>query len=101
MYERILVPTDGSEGATAAVDHAIGVARRYDAALHTIYIVETEVGPDAEMVGVFEAFEQAGQQAVDEVIAKAESADIEVVDGQSLAAILVETGLYRALPGGD
>jgi len=32
---------------------------------------------------------------------KAESADVEVFDGQSLAAALLETGFYRSLPGGD
>ncbi|MFB6084136.1 MAG: universal stress protein [Halorientalis sp.] len=40
MYESILVPTDGSDTAQAAVDHAIDHAKQYDAALHTLYVVE-------------------------------------------------------------
>ncbi|PSP60374.1 universal stress protein, partial [Halobacteriales archaeon QH_7_66_37] len=30
MYERILVPTDGSDVAQSAVDHAIDLATKYD-----------------------------------------------------------------------
>ena len=42
MYERILVPTDGSDVAEAAVDHAIDLAMKYDAELHALYIVDTD-----------------------------------------------------------
>jgi len=42
MYERILVPTDGSDVAKAAVDHAIDLAMKYDAEVHTLYIVDTD-----------------------------------------------------------
>ena len=40
MYDRILCPTDGSAGATSALDRAIDLAVRYDAALHVLYVVE-------------------------------------------------------------
>jgi len=81
MYERILVPTDGSEGATMAVDHAIEFAKRFDAALHTLFVVETEVGSDAAIAGAYEAFEAAGQDAVDDVIERAEAASIGTIEG--------------------
>ncbi|THE64311.1 universal stress protein [Salinadaptatus halalkaliphilus] len=41
MYETILVPTDGSASADRAVDHALTIADRYDAAVHAMYCVET------------------------------------------------------------
>jgi nucleotide-binding universal stress UspA family protein len=39
-YERILVPTDGSEHAAAAIDHALSIARTYDASVHTLFVVD-------------------------------------------------------------
>lgn len=41
MYERILVPTDGSDAAVAAVDTAIALARRFDAEVHGIHVVDS------------------------------------------------------------
>ena len=40
MYGDILIPTDGSETANAAVDHAIDHAQRHDARLHALYVVD-------------------------------------------------------------
>ena len=40
MYNRILVPTDGSEVAKSAVMVATELARQLDAALHAVYVVE-------------------------------------------------------------
>lgn len=42
MYERILIPTDGSEVAESAVDHAVDLAEKYDAELHALYVADTE-----------------------------------------------------------
>ncbi len=39
MYDKILIPTDGTEGTRGAVEHAIDLATVYDAALHTIYVI--------------------------------------------------------------
>jgi len=42
MYEHILVPTDGSETAELAVDEALAIAERFDADVHTLYVVDTD-----------------------------------------------------------
>src|SRR6056297_99788 len=42
MYENILIPTDGSETAKAAVDHAVDHAQRYGARLHALYVVDID-----------------------------------------------------------
>ena len=48
MYERILVPTDGSDVAEAAVDHALDIARKYDAEIHALFVADTDaIGPIA------------------------------------------------------
>ncbi len=41
MYDTILVPTDGSDPANRAVEHAMTLADRYDATIHAMYCVET------------------------------------------------------------
>lgn len=42
MYERILIPTDGSDVAEVAVEHAVDLANKYDADLHALYVADTE-----------------------------------------------------------
>lgn len=42
MYERILVPTDGSDVAEAAVDQAIDIAEKYGAEVHALYVADTD-----------------------------------------------------------
>jgi len=79
MYERILVPTDGSKEAGSAVDHATDIARTYDAALHTIYAVNTSV--DTTTPGTLDALKEAGETAVDEVVQRAEAAGVGTVEG--------------------
>ncbi|QIB74761.1 universal stress protein [Halogeometricum borinquense] len=44
MYERILVPTDGSDLSSAAARHAFDLAQQYDATVHALYVVETDTG---------------------------------------------------------
>ena len=42
MYERILVPTDGSDVAEVAVGHAVDLAERYGATIHALYVVDID-----------------------------------------------------------
>ncbi|MXR51074.1 universal stress protein [Halovenus sp. WSH3] len=42
MYDRILVPTDGSDVAEAAVDQAIDLAEKYGAEIHALYVADTD-----------------------------------------------------------
>lgn len=42
MYERILVPTDGSNVAEVAVDHAVDLAEKYGAEVHALFIADVD-----------------------------------------------------------
>lgn len=42
MYERILIPTDGSKVAEAAVDQAIDIAEKYGAEVHALFIADID-----------------------------------------------------------
>jgi len=81
MYEQILLPTDGSEGTRGAVEHAINLATTYDATLHTIYVVDTNVGIDASVPGTLDTLEEAGENAIDDVIQQAEAAGVKTTEG--------------------
>ena len=41
LYDRILVPTDGSDGVERAVAHAIDLAKVHGATLHAVYVVNS------------------------------------------------------------
>lgn len=86
MYDRILLPTDGSEGVDRAIDHAIDAADRYNATLHVLYVVDSAVinaYSGDEFVdgseGASETLEERGQTALSAVATHAESAGVETV----------------------
>lgn len=43
-YDRILIPTDGSPAATAAVEHGISIAERLGASVRVLCVIEGETG---------------------------------------------------------
>ncbi|MDS0281375.1 universal stress protein [Haloarcula onubensis] len=45
MYQNVLFPTDGSDGADAALAHAVDIARQYDATLHVLFVAKDDFGP--------------------------------------------------------
>lgn len=83
MHERVLLPTDGSETADRAVDQAIDLANKYDAAFHALYVVdETEPvlnvrGSDAS----FDRLEEEGEDVVGDATDRAQQASISSVTG--------------------
>lgn len=80
MYERILVPTDGSDPVQAAIERAINLALTYDASLHTVYVVDTAIGAGAG-AGPLTAIEETGEAAIKDVMGQAEVADLGTVEG--------------------
>lgn len=84
MYDRILLPTDGSDGVDQATEHAIEAAKRYDAELHVLYVVDSAVVnaySGDEFVHEFEGAEQTLEdQGLEAVSAVAERAEADGVD---------------------
>lgn len=79
MYDRVLFPTDGSDGAEVATDHALELAKRYDAPLHVVNVVDVRVaqGTDAYTGPALEMVQAQGETAVNDVVERAEAAGIE------------------------
>lgn len=79
MYERILLPTDGSENAERAIEQAIGLATTYDASLHLLYVVDVNhMSSDTAENLMHDKLEQTGHAAVDEIADRAQQAGITV-----------------------
>ncbi|MFB6301324.1 MAG: universal stress protein [Haloferacaceae archaeon] len=83
MYETVLVPTDGSEGAAAAVERAVDLARTYGATLHALYVVDVRMSPvttDMDHDTVVELVEESGEPPTRTVIERAEAAGVPAVE---------------------
>ncbi|MCL7416592.1 MAG: universal stress protein [Halalkalicoccus sp.] len=83
-YARVLLPTDGSENATAAARHGAAIARGYGAAVDVLNVVDLQAsgglfsagGLEREFV---ERLESRGNEAVEDIAGElAETAGIEV-----------------------
>lgn len=95
-YDRVLVTTDGSDHAGAAVDHAVAVADRFDATLHALSVVDISAlasgSPTVAPTRLLEQFQERGEAATDEIAERAEAAGVaavtEVIEGFPGSAIL-------------
>lgn len=76
MYNDILVPTDGSQGATAALKHGIEIASEWEAKLHAVYVVDTRVARSGPLL---ERLREEGREAVRDVEVAGTQAGLTVV----------------------
>jgi nucleotide-binding universal stress UspA family protein len=70
MFDTIVVATDGSDSVGRAVNVAIDVAARFDAAVHALYVVdasEIESSPDEVRDDLRSALGERGRSALDGV----------------------------------
>ncbi|MFB6122594.1 MAG: universal stress protein [Haloferacaceae archaeon] len=81
MYDDILVPTDGSDCSQRAVEEAVRLATAFDAALHTLYVVDSELtGSEGGGAVVFDELEAEGRRILDDVVDRAEDAGVDTVE---------------------
>lgn len=80
MTDRILVPTDGSDGATAALEHASSLAADRDATVHLLTVVDTNGdGPTADE-SVRAVFERRGREIVADAADRASEQGVATVE---------------------
>ena len=82
MYERVLVPTDGSAGVQETLDHGLDLAERHDATVHTLYVVDRRqyIGAEDSVQADRRAtLEAEGQTAVATVEERATERGLDVV----------------------
>ncbi len=71
MYDRILVPTDGSAEMEPIVDHAASLAARDEALIHALYVVDaasfSSLPMETSWEGISELLYEEGTAALNEV----------------------------------
>lgn len=82
-YDRVLIPTDGSDCAEAAIDHGVAIASAFGATVYALNVVDvgavataSDVTPPSEMVARLEA---DGETATAAVAERSRDADLEAV----------------------
>lgn len=86
------MPTDGSEGAAAAFDHALALAAETDAELHVVNAVDPTLVPvEVSAEGVYDSLRAAGADLLGELGERAEAEGVPVetavLDGRPHEAI--------------
>src|SRR6056297_1074576 len=64
MFDAILFPTDGSDGADAALDFVLDVATAHDATLHLLSVADTSHSAVERQVDVVETLEESAERVV-------------------------------------
>ena len=91
MYNHVVIPTDGSDAAERAADHALGIAERYGADVHVIYVVDTTAyGFEDAPRSIVGLLKQGGQNAVEEIATDARELNLPVT-----------TDILRGVPHGE
>ncbi|WP_086889333.1 universal stress protein [Natrarchaeobaculum aegyptiacum] len=90
-YDRILLPTDGSDAAERAAESALDVAERYDADVHVVYVIDSSV-TDLEDAprSILGVLREAGESATEDVAELARERGLEA-----------STEVRRGLPGDE
>jgi len=93
MYEDILVPFDGSEGAAEVLHHASEIAHWADATIHVLYVADTNRDSVTVVEGqTVDALAQAGEDIVEEATKTLDSLGIpsktDVVQGNPAPTIV-------------
>lgn len=82
MYDRILVPTDGSDGVERAVRHAVDLAVRHGATVHALYVVNSAsyagMPMESSWEGIDEMLRSDAEDAVSLVEAVGDDYDVPV-----------------------
>lgn len=84
MYDTILIPTDGSDEAQLAVDHAVDLAAALDATVHALYVMDLPGVPRALSIRDDEEqmrreYEAYGEKVTNEVADLAAEAGVDAV----------------------
>ncbi|WP_331233314.1 universal stress protein [Natronorarus salvus] len=90
MYDRILVPTDGSEPANRAVEHTLALAEQYGATVHALHVVDTSRYGEPALSSteiVLHELEDRGHDLLDEIADRADD-----------RGLVVETRLCHGRP---
>lgn len=90
LYTDVLVPTDGSDAAEAAAEHAITVAAESDATVHVLFVIDTRI--------VMAAEDRTRDDLVDDLRDQGEAAVSRIADRATDAGLAATTRISRGTP---
>lgn len=82
MYDRVLIPTDGSEGIAETLTHGLDLAERHGATVHGLYVVDRRQylgAPEDTADDLRGTLEERGEAAVADVADAAGDAGVDAV----------------------
>jgi nucleotide-binding universal stress UspA family protein len=92
-YDRILVPTDGSEGVERAIEHAIEVARTNDAEVYGLYVLSTDAYAGLAMESSWESVDRLLRADAEEAVGRVR----DIADAVD-EAVPIETAVVEGKP---
>lgn len=102
MYDKILVPTDGSKGAEVAVEHALNLAVKFGSELHVMYVADVRVDSAGDMwTNMLGQLEEIGEEATGEIAGRAEESNVETVTNVARGIPHTEINEYAQKNGID
>lgn len=94
MYDDILIPTDGSDGMRAVIEHVNSLAQQHDSTVHALYVANTaslsDLPMDSSWEGISTALHDQGAHAVEAVESGIENQPVKttIVDGSPSKKII-------------
>ncbi|UTF52712.1 universal stress protein [Natronosalvus rutilus] len=80
MYDFLLVPVDGSEASTVALEYALDIAADHDATVHLLYVADTNKPSLVQTQGaVVDVLEETGDDVVKDARERAEARGVSTV----------------------
>jgi nucleotide-binding universal stress UspA family protein len=82
MYDTILIPTDGSDGARRAIREGVQLADLTDATVHGLYVVDSRdynTLPESKWLSLQDELESTGETAIEVVQSEADARDVDAV----------------------
>ena len=92
MYDRILIPTDGSENAEAAMEHALDIATLHGAELHVLHVINTR-RYDTSIESQVAPLRRKGSQYIERLVEQAAETSVSLTTAMELgtpAATILE-----------
>ncbi|MFW6436383.1 MAG: universal stress protein [Halococcoides sp.] len=80
MYDRILVPTDGSTGTARTLEHATSIANAFDASVDVLYVLDErmyQAASEDATEDVIRSLEEEGDRAIDDAVTRLEDEGVE------------------------
>lgn len=81
MFERILVPTDGSEEAEAVIERAMNIAEMYGATIEALFVADSRIQgvvPEEAEDAVRAALQSEGEDATDGIATVAREREVPI-----------------------